>query len=479
MEAGALSVAASQPRALNLIDGQWRSGAAQRWGDSINPASAQEIGSYAASNKADAQEAIAAARRAFERHDWSDNPVLREALLLQWADRLAGRTDLAHLLTRENGKVLEQSRREIACAIAELRRYAALARRCPGSRRAGPGGRADVLVEAAGVVGLIVPWNMPVGALIGSLAPALAAGCTAVVKPAPQSTQVSAAVIGELHALAALPKGVVNLVSESGHEVARELAASASVDVLGFTGSHESGRKIALAAAPSMKKMVLALRGKACCLVFDDVDIGRVASRLAGAATVVSGQQCSAARRVLVHASRYEEMKQALKHALGQIVVGAGDAPDSGMGPLIDAAALVSVGVRTEQALDSCDEVLLRGRRPGGGLKNGFFVSPTLVAQRDCTGFAFQEDIFGPFVVLGTFGDDSEAVANACKGGACKTVSVWTGNPRRATRVARALRNATVWINQDASAETPDGLVRPGGPDGMADFLRTRHIFRS
>jgi betaine-aldehyde dehydrogenase len=302
-------------------------------------------------------------------------------------------------------------------------------------------------VQPAGVVGMIVAWHAPVALLVGALAPALAAGCTVVVKPAPQCAQVIAAVIGELAALDGFPAGVVNLVCETGHEAAKELVASPEVDIVRFAGSQETARKLALVAEPSAKKLLLDVGRKSCCLVFEDTDVSALAPRLAAAAIIAAGQHSSAVQRVLVHASRFEEAKSAFKYALAQVVVGAGDTAGSAMGPLIDAAALVAVGVRTEQALGHCDEIVLRGKRLGGALANGYFLSPTLVVQRDGTAQTGQDEIFGPFVALGRFEDDGDAVQAANGMPFAHAVSVWTADPARATRVGQALRHESVWIN--------------------------------
>ena len=437
MEARALGTAGRRLRALNLIGGQWQRSSGARDGDSINPANGGEIGTFAASATADAIQAIEAARRAFEGGGLSRDPSRRAALLLRWADRLAGRDDLAQLLTLENGKVLAQSRQEIAAAVACVRQ-------CAGHLQHG----ALAAMQPAGVAAIIVPWHAPVASLVAWLAPALAAGCAAVVKPARQSAQVSAAVIAELAAVEGLPCGVVNLLSETGHEVARELVASRQVDVLCFTGSQETGRKMTVAAAPSAKKLLLDLAGKSCSLVFSDVDVQAVAARLAAAAIVASGQHGSAPRRILVHASCFDEAKAALKRALEQVVVGAGDQAGCGMGPLIDAPALVAVGVRTEQALARCDEVVLRGRRAGGALASGYFLSPTLVARRDCADGSSHDEIYGPFVSLGQFEEEGEAVGFANAMPLARSVSVWSGDAERVLRLACALRNDSVQANR-------------------------------
>lgn len=451
MEARAIDTGGRGLRALNLIGGQWQSASGAREGDSINPANGAEIGSFAAGGTADARQAIDAARRAFDAGGLSGDPARRAALLLRWAERLEGRADLAQLLTLENGKVLAQSRQEIAAAVACVRM-------CAGQLQHG----VSPAAQAAGVVAIIVPWHAPVASLVAWLAPALAAGCAAVVKPAPQTAQVCAAVIAELAAVEGLPCGVVNLVSETGQEVARELVASRMVDVLCFSGSHETGRKLTAAAAPSAKKLLLDLTRKSCSLVFADIDVHAVAARLATAAVVASGQHSSAPRRILVHASCFDEAKAALKRALEQVVVGAGDQAGCGMGPLIDAPALVTVGVRTEQALARCDEVVLHGRRVGGALASGYFLSPTLVAQRGCAEESSHDEIYGPFVSLGQFEDEGEAVSLANGMRLARLVSVWSGDAERAGRLARALRNDSVLVNRHDWLAAGGSMAHPG-----------------
>lgn len=447
-----------EARALNLVGGQWRPAAGGREGDSVNPANGREIGSFAASGTADAREATDAARRAFERGGLSHDPATRAALLLRWAERLEKRAGLAHLLTLENGKVLAQSRHEIAAAVACIRHHAAAVMQSAGA-------------SPAGVVAIMVPWHAPVALLVASLAPALAAGCGVVVKPARQSAQVTAAVVAELAAVEGMPAGVVNLVSETGQEVARELAASHGVDVLCFTGSQETGRRITLAAGPSAKRLLLDLARKSCSLVFPDTDVQAVAGQLAAAALVAAGQHSGAPRRILVHASRFDEAKAALKRALEQVVVGAGDRAGCGMGPLIDAPSLVAVGVRTEQALERCGEVLLHGRRGGGELAGGYFLSPTLVAERDGARACAVEDIYGPFVSIGRFEEDGEAVACANAMRMARSVSVWTGDPARAQRLARALRNGSVLVNRHDWLAGGGSMAQACG--GLSDFFAT------
>lgn len=472
-----------------LIDGAWCDAHDGARADSIDPATGRAIGQFACAGAAEAAAAIAAARRAFERPDWAQAPRLRQQVMLQWADAMERRADeLARLLTLENGKVLAQSRGEVAGAISEIRYYAGLTRTYPGHVfEVEPGVFSTLLKEPAGVAGLIIPWNAPVILLIRSLTPALAAGCTVVVKPAPQTAQITAAVLATLHEVAALPRGVLNLVSESGHAVAQALVGSPDVDVLSFTGSNATGARIMADAAPTMKKLSLELGGKSACLVFEDVDVPRVAAQLAAAATIISGQQCTAARRVLVHASRYEAMKTALAGALSSLVVAPGDTAGAQVGPLIDSASRDRVDAQIARALDEADDVLLRGGRPGGALACGSYLTPTLVAHRDTGAFFVQDEIFGPLVVIERFETEAEAVARANHSEYGLSASVWTHDGARGLRVARALRNGTVWINDHnklfAEAETGgyrrSGLGRLHGVDALVDFTEIKHIYQN
>ena len=348
------------------------------------------------------------------------------------------------------------------------------------------GAFSTLLKEPAGVAGIIVPWNAPAVLLIRSLTPALAAGCTVVVKPAPQTALITAALIAELHAASGLPAGVVNLLSEEGHEVATRLVESLDVDVISFTGSNATGQRIMTAAAPTMKKLSLELGGKSACLVFEDADVVAVAPALATAATIISGQQCTAARRVLVHAKHYDAMKRALTAALQGLRVGPGLSDGAQIGPMIDNATADSVGTRIDEATEAADEVLVRGGRAKGALAAGAFLTPTLVAHRDTSAFFVQEEIFGPLLVIERFEDEAEAVARANHSEFGLSASVWTRDGARAMRVARALRNGTVWINDHnklfAEAETGgyrrSGLGRLHGYDALIDFQEIKHIYQ-
>nr|WP_067287002.1 aldehyde dehydrogenase family protein [Marinobacterium profundum] len=476
-------------QALHLIGGEWCPSDNDRWADSLDPSSGEVLGRFADGGEAEARAAVAAARKAFQLPAWSQNPRLRQQVLLQWADRLeAEREALAELLTRENGKVLSQSRGELMATISEVRYYAGLARHNPGHvLEVAPGEFSSLLREPAGVAALIIPWNAPATLLARAIGPALAAGCTVVVKPAPQTPLITAALLSSLASVCELPSGVINFFSETGHSGAQYMVATPDVEVLCFTGSTATGQRIMADAAPTMKKLSLELGGKSCALVFEDADISVIAPRLAAAATVISGQQCTAVRRVLVHESRLFEMKQQLCQALQRLEVGPGLSPSSQMGPLIDWTARDQVARQMEEAYGSCDEVVLMGGEPGGSLAQGAYLTPGLVSHRDDNAFFCQDEIFGPLLVLESFGSEAEAVAKANNTRFGLSASVWTEQGARGLRVARALANGTVWLNDHnklfAEAETggyrQSGIGRLHGYDALNDFTEIKHIYQN
>ncbi|ADG19645.1 Aldehyde Dehydrogenase [Paraburkholderia atlantica] len=448
--------------------------------DSIDPATGDAIGRFADGGSSEADAAIAAARHAFDRTTWAQDARLRQDVLLGWASALEAERDmLATLLTRENGKAIAQSRDEIAGAISEVRYYAGLARHIAGHvLEPEPGTISTMLREAAGVAAIIVPWNAPAVLLVRSLAPALAAGCTVIVKPAAQTSLLTAAML-RCFEHTALPEGAVNLVNERGYAASQRLVDSHGVDVVSFTGSTATGKKIMAAAADSMKKLSLELGGKSCCVVFDDADVAAIAPRLARAATIISGQQCTAARRVLVHASRAAQMREQLASALASLRVGPGIDPATDIGALIDGTTRDAVARTIERACGTAERVLLRGTCSGHA-----FLSPTLVEHDDPKAFFCQDEIFGPFVTLEVFENEMEAIEKANDTVFGLSASVWTHDGARALRVARALRNGTVWINDHnklfAEAETggyrQSGLGRLHGYDALADFTELKHI---
>jgi betaine-aldehyde dehydrogenase len=471
--------------ALHWINGKWTSSADGAQAESINPATGEVLGIFAAGGQVEAEAAIAAARHAFERTGWAHQPRVRAAALLDFANRLeTARPELARRLTAENGKLLKDAEHEISAGVSESRYYAGLARNIFGRVTEVDHGLYAMLTrEPMGVAGIIVPWNAPITLLVRSLAPALAAGCAVVVKAAPQTALVNAEVFKLLAAVDGLPPGVVNVINETGSKAAETLVASPEVDIISYTGSTQVGKQIMAAAAGTLKRLNLELGGSAPVVIFDDADLDRAIPVITRAGTVMAGQMCTAASRVLIHPSRLAEIRHGLKTTLEGVVVGPGEDTASEMGPMIDMANRERIRSLVDEA-EQTSEVVLRGQVPGGRLAHGAFIRPSLVAIRNQGSPLLGRELFGPVLTLDTFEDEDEAVQKANNTRYGLAASVWTGDLKRAQRVARKIQSGTVWINAHnrlfAEAETggfkESGFGRLHGVEGLEAFLQTKHI---
>ncbi|MCT7378437.1 aldehyde dehydrogenase family protein [Chelativorans salis] len=473
----------NRPTAQNYLNGEWIGG--ETAAESLNPADGSVLGRYSPGSRALADEAATVARETFERTSWAASPRLRAMVLYELADRLeAAKDELIDLIVAENGKLKREAAGEMMGAISETRYYAGLARTILGrTLETAPGNVSMMNREAAGAAAVIVPWNAPVTLLIRSLGPALAAGCTTVIKPAPQTPLIHSRVMQCIHDCPSLPRGVVNSVNENGTEVGEALVASEDIDVISFTGSSRTGKRIMAGAAPTLKRLSLELGGKAPAVVFEDADLDLACRELTGGALMMAGQICVAAARFLVHKPIEREFTDRIRAAFAAVRVGPGSEPSSEMGALIDTDNQARIIRLIEQASDE-GELILKGGVPDGRLSRGAFVTPTLFRIDDVSSELVQEELFGPVVSIETFEDEAEAVAKANATRYGLAASLFTRDINRATRVARAIRAGTVWLNCHsrlfAEGETggyrQSGLGRLHGVEGLNDFLETKHI---
>ncbi|MAM62247.1 aldehyde dehydrogenase family protein [Maritimibacter sp. UBA3975] len=466
--------------ARHFIDGTWVTDGAL--GDSVNPADDSVLGQYHAGSAALVAQAARTARAAFFGTDWAHAPRQRAQALFEFADRMeAVRDEIVDLIVAENGKLRAEAFGETMGSISEVRYYAGLARNLRGTmQEVMPGQMSLFHREAAGVAGIIVPWNAPVTLLVRSLGPALAAGCTCLIKPAHQTPLVHALIMQCLADCPSLPPGVVNSINENGIEVGQAIVSSPDVDTISFTGSSATGKAIMAAAAPTLKRVGLELGGKAPAVIFPDADLDKAVTELTHGALTMAGQICVAAARFLVHEGIAADFESRIKAAFAAVRVGPGKDPDSDMGSLIDRANLDRLKAIIERAGDE-GEMVLRGE----ALNTGAFLTPTLFRIDDVASSLVQDELFGPIVSIETFADEAEAVSKANATPYGLAASVFTTDLSRAMRMSRAIRAGTVWLNSHmrlaAEAETggfgQSGLGRLHGPEGLHDFMETKHIY--
>lgn len=466
--------------ARHWIDGEWRS--SDIVGESHSPSTGELLGRFADGGATEAEAAIGAARRAFDTTSWSRDRDGRARALFELADRLEARRDaLTLMIAREEGKLLGEAAWEVGASPGMLRHAAAMVLTRSGGRAAevAPGVYFQSLTEPVGVAGLIVPWNAPVALLVRSLAPALAAGCTAAVKLPAQTAQVNALFGEVLAATNSLPKGVVNIFTETGHDGAAALVASADVDAIGYTGSIRVGRMIAAEAARTLKRVNLELGGKTPLIVFEDADLDAALPLLVRSATLMAGHFCMTGSRVLVHRAIADRVRAWLIPAFERVTVGPSDDPSSEMGPLIDRAHVARVDRLVEEATAAYAKVLVRGGPIADGpLARGAFYRPTLIEVDDLRAPVIQQEVFGPVQTFEIFDDEADAIhrANATEHGLA--AAVFTRDVNRARRVGREIKAGTVWTNTWACMHDQfeeggfkqSGLGRLRGEHGIAAF---------
>jgi phenylacetaldehyde dehydrogenase len=439
----------SQPRKL-LIGGAWIEARSGKTFETYNPATGEVLAQVAEGDRADIDQAVAAARKAFETGPWPDtSPAERGHLLWKLSDLIAQHhQELAELETLDNGKPLLFSRIvDVPTAVEVFRYMAGWATKIEGNTIpiSMPGAKyfAYTLREPVGVVGQIIPWNFPLIMAAWKLAPALAVGCTCVLKPAEQ-TPLTALRLGELIQEAGFPDGVVNIVPGFGETAGAALAAHPDVDKIAFTGSTQVGKLIAKAATENLKKVSLELGGKSPNVVFADADLKAAIPGSASAIFFNQGQICTAGSRLFVHRSIFDRVVEGVAAETTKFNVGPGINPSTNLGPLVSKEQLARVCGYLDSGAKEGAKAVVGGHRIGN---TGYFVEPTILVDVKPHMKVVREEIFGPVVTAIPFSDPDEVVTFANDTIYGLASAVWTRDIGKAHRMAAKLRAGTVWLN--------------------------------
>ncbi|MEU4821699.1 aldehyde dehydrogenase [Actinomadura sp. NPDC023710] len=475
---------------LLLVDGRLVPGAGGAF-ETINPATEEVLGTAADASADDMDRAIAAARRAFDETGWATDHAFRARCLRQLREGLRRRADeLRELTIKEVGapRFLTFGA-QLDAPVDDLAWFADLVDDYGWERdlgRAEPMGMPShrrVVREAVGVVGAITPWNFPHQINLAKLGPALAAGNTVVLKPAPD-TPWCAAVLGEVIAEETdFPPGVVNVVTSSDHALGAQLTQDPRVDLVSFTGSTATGRNVMASAAGTLKRVFLELGGKSAFVVLDDADLRAACSYAAFAGITHAGQGCAITTRILVPRERHDEAVEITARALAKL--GAGDPQDDRTicGPVISAGQRERIEGYLEQAVKDGGAFACGGGRPEGR-DRGFWIEPTLITGLTNDSRAAREEIFGPVLVILPHDGDDDAVRIANDSPYGLSGAVHGGDVERARGVARRLRTGTVSVNGGVwyGADVPfggykqSGIGREMGVAGFEEYLETKAI---
>jgi succinate-semialdehyde dehydrogenase/glutarate-semialdehyde dehydrogenase len=468
-----------------FVNGQWINGKQHQRFPVINPANQQKIAQVANLSCDEVTQAIDAAQHALP--GWRATPLRERVRILNTLSSLLQehQNELAQQLTREQGKPLDEARGEVGYAASCFDWFAQEARRNYGDiiPAADNDKRLSTIKQAIGVCAAITPWNFPIAMLARKIAPALAAGCTIIVKPS-ELTPLSALALAALAEHAGVPAGVINVVTTDAAgtpAVGELLSQHPSIRLLSFTGSTRVGKLLMQQSAQTVKRLALELGGNAPFIVFDDADLPEAVSGLINCKFRNAGQTCVSANRIFVQRTVFQAFSDALCQATAQLRVGEGTAADAAIGPLIDSKALSKVTNLVEEAISKGARLIFQGETPS---HCGYFFAPTILTEISDDMAIYHEEIFGPVVTLIPFDSEQQVISQANATQAGLAAYFYTRDLNRSIRVREALEYGMVGINTGliSSAETPfggikqSGLGREGGWQGLEEYQEIKYI---
>ncbi|MGB2695745.1 MAG: aldehyde dehydrogenase family protein [Dehalococcoidia bacterium] len=472
-----------------LIGGEWVNAKSGKTFERLSPANGELVGTYPLADTEDVDAAVDIARSVFDSGAWSNAPAKqRHDVLRKVADGLrANIAPMATLLAQEVGKPLNMAMGEVAMAADVYEYFAGLTLDLHGESitQYAPDAVGLTIHEPIGVVGVITPWNFPLLLLSWKVAPALAAGCTIVAKPA-QLTPGTTIELGRIVLEAGAPAGVMNVITGPGSRIGNHMAEHPKVDKIAFTGSTEVGRSVMRAAAGTIKKLSLELGGKSPNIVFADAPIDAAVAGAFFGIYLNTGQVCQAGSRLPIHESVKDEFMEKLINFTKTVKLGDPLDPSTTMGPVVDQNQFSTVEHYVEAGKKEGAKVLVGGSRPkGDGLDKGYFYEPTIFdgVRNDMT--IAQEEIFGPVLSVMTFKDVDEAIAMANDSMYGLAAAVWTRDLNTALKAAKGIRAGTVWVNTYHTAGLPfmpyggykqSGIGRELGRHGLLEYMETKAI---
>jgi betaine-aldehyde dehydrogenase len=459
--------------------------------DAIDPATENVFAQVAAGEAADVDSAVRAARRAFDTGPWPQMPATARAAALRRiakgiTDRMA---EIAAMETRDNGKPILEAEWDVGDAAFVFDYYADLAEadEAKGVQQVDLGDatfNSTISTEPLGVVGAITPWNFPLLMAVWKVAPALAAGCTIVLKPS-EFCSLSCTILAEIIDAADLPAGVFNLITGTGPDAGAPLTDHPLVDKLAFTGSVTTGRKVMTAAAAGIRTISLELGGKSPFIIFADCDIEKAVEWILFGVFWNKGEVCSATSRVLVERSLFPALMTRLKEATEAITIGPGDKLGVKLGPVVSNAQYEKVMAAIEAGKATDARLITGGGRPDG-FNKGYYIAPTIFADVPTDAAIWREEIFGPVVCINPFNTEAEALDLANDSPYGLAGAVMSDDLVRCERVAAKLRAGIIWVNcsQPTFTQVPwggyksSGIGRELGTAGFMGFRETKQITR-